>query len=105
MTRPIFRHPSFDKKVIWNIVSERVREARVKQTLTQDQLSGQLAIEGVALDRVAITKIESGLRCVFDYEVRALAYVLKVDIRWLLNIEERTGKGGSKAFVFDNPRQ
>lgn len=93
------------KKVIRNVVSERVREARVKQALTQDQLSGQLAIKGIALDRVAITKIESGFRCVFDYEVRALANVLKVDIRWLLNMEERTGKGGGKAIVSEKHRQ
>lgn len=78
------------EKVNRNIVGKRVRKARTsaKQPLTQDQLSGKLAAEGVGLDRVAITKIESGLRCVFDFEVRALATVLKVDVRWLLGIEK-----------------
>ncbi|MDZ4289020.1 MAG: hypothetical protein U0984_13720 [Prosthecobacter sp.] len=38
------------------------------------------------LDRVAITKIEGGTRCVFDFEVRALAQVLKVDPQWLLGM-------------------
>ena len=52
--------------------------------LTQDQLSGRLAAKGVSLDRVAITKIECGNRCVFDYEIPVLADVLKVDVRWLL---------------------
>lgn len=89
------------KKVNRNIVGERVRKARksAKQPLTQDQLSGKLAAEGVILDRVAITKVESGLRSVFDFEVRALAAVLKVDVRWLLGVEERTAKGGNKVRV------
>lgn len=95
------------QKVNRNIVGKRVREARTldKHPLTQDQLSGKLAIKGVILDRVAITKIESGLRCVFDFEVRALASVLKVDVRWLLGIEERAIKDGSKALGLGKSRQ
>lgn len=71
-------------------MGERVRKARTlrKQPLTQDQLSGKLAAVGVVLDRVAITKIESGFRSVFDFEVRGLAAVLKVDVRWLLGMKE-----------------
>jgi hypothetical protein len=73
-----------------NIVSERVKAARLRfdPPLTQDRLSGKLALDGVQLDRVAIAKIESGLRCAFDYEVRALAKVLDVDARWLLGIRD-----------------
>lgn len=73
-----------------NIVGTRVRKARMaaKQSLTQDQLSGKLASIGVSLDRVAITKIENGMRCVFDFEVCALAKVLAVDVRWLLGLEK-----------------
>lgn len=73
-----------------NIVSERVKVARLRfdPLLTQDQLSGKLAFEGVQLDRVAIAKIESGLRCAFDFEVRALAKILDVDARWLLGIRD-----------------
>jgi hypothetical protein len=52
--------------------------------LTQDQLSGRLAAKGLTLDRVAITKIESANRAVFDFELPILAEVLKVDLRWLL---------------------
>ena len=73
-----------------NIVGDRIREARTagKTPLTQDQLAGKLATKGVSLDRVAITKVECGLRCVYDFEVRALAEVLRVDVAWLLG----TGK-------------
>ena len=78
-----------------NIIGERLKEARLnfKPSLTQDQLSGRLAGEGIQLDRVAIAKIETGLRCAFDFEVRAFALILKVDVRWLLGMGARvTGK-------------
>ena len=69
-----------------------MREARhgLNPPLTQDQLSGKLATEGVQLDRVALAKIETGLRCAFDYEVKALAAALKVDANWLLGTALRT---------------
>lgn len=77
-----------------NIVGDRVREARqlFDPPLTQDQLSGRLAKEGIQLDRVALAKIESGLRCAFDYEVKALAGVLKVEAAWLLGITAQKPK-------------
>ena len=77
-----------------NIIGERVKEARQQFSppLTQDQLSGRLAKEGVQIDRVALAKIEIGLRCAFDFEVKALASVLKVDVNWLLGISDRNTK-------------
>ena len=73
-----------------NIIGGRVKSARLRfdPPLTQDQLSGRLAVDGVQLDRVTIAKVESGLRCAFDYEVRALAKILDVDARWLLGIRD-----------------
>jgi len=83
-----------------NIVGDRIREARTsgKTPLTQDQLAGKLAAKGVSLDRVAIAKVECGLRCVYDFEVRALAEVLRVEVAWLLGIgkQARLSKTGSK---------
>lgn len=77
-----------------NIIGDRIREARqlFEPPLTQDQLSGRLAKEGVQLDRVALAKVENGLRCAFDFEVKALAAVLKVDANWLLGIAARRPK-------------
>lgn len=81
-----------------NIIGERLREARqlFKPPLTQDQLSGRLAAEGTQLDRVAIAKIESGLRSAFDFEVRALALVLKVDVKWLLGMDAANKASANK---------
>ena len=84
---------------VWrNIVGKRVKEARLRfePPLTQDRLSGKLASRGIQLDRVALAKVETGLRCAFDFEVKALALVLKVDANWLLGIEGASGSGGSK---------
>ena len=74
-----------------NIIGDRIREARqiFDPPLTQDQLSGRLAKEGIQLDRVALAKVENGMRCAFDFEVKALAAVLKVDANWLLSIGGR----------------
>lgn len=69
-----------------NIVGGRVKEARLSRNppLTQDELSGQLAQLGVAIDRAGISKIETGVRYVLDYEVKALAKALGVPVNWLL---------------------
>ena len=70
-----------------NIIGKRVKQARLRRnpSLTKDELSGQLARLGVAIDRAGISKIEIGARCVLDYEVKALAKVLGVSAGWLLD--------------------
>lgn len=72
-----------------NIVGRRVAEARAtfEQALTQDALSGKLARLGIQLDRAAIAKIENNHRHVLDYELKALADVLGVEVNWLLGDE------------------
>lgn len=69
-----------------NIIGKRLAEARngLEPALTQDALSGKLARRGILLDRAAIAKIENNLRHVLDYELKALADVLGVDVNWLL---------------------
>lgn len=56
--------------------------------LTQDDLSGRLARLGIQLDRAAIAKIENDHRYVLDYELRALAHALGVEVAWLLGDEQ-----------------
>ena len=72
-----------------NIIGARVKQARLrhKPQLTQDALSGRIAVYGVHLDRAAISKIESGIRYVLDYELDALAQALDVTVDWLLHGE------------------
>ena len=78
-------------KIYWhegskNIIGKRVNEARLqsKPIITQADLSARLQTLGLKIDRVSISKIESGDRFVADYEIVALAKALKVSLDWLL---------------------
>jgi transcriptional regulator with XRE-family HTH domain len=68
-----------------NIVGRRVAEARnlLRPPITQDALSGKVAQLGIQLDRAAIAKIENNHRRVLDYELKALAAALGVQVTWL----------------------
>jgi transcriptional regulator with XRE-family HTH domain len=69
-----------------NIVGLRVREARLSYNpvLTQDELATKLRQLGFNIDRVGVSKIETGLRQIHDYEVVKLAEALEVSVSWLL---------------------
>jgi hypothetical protein len=69
-----------------NIAGARIRAARLrcKPLVTQEDLSGRLAIRGVQLGRVAITKIENGERYILDFEVKAFAEALRIPLEELL---------------------
>jgi transcriptional regulator with XRE-family HTH domain len=82
-----------------NVVSHQVRRARLALDVTQDELSGRLAKRQVFLDRVAITKVENGQRCVFDFELKGMAEALRVDVRWLLGMQETGGPSSKRGAV------
>ena len=73
-----------------NIIGGRVKQARLKcnPAVSQDDLAGKLAGQGVLLDRTAISRIENQSRYVMDYEATAIARALKVSVAWLFG--ERT---------------
>jgi arginine repressor len=52
--------------------------------MTQTDLMSQLNKHGVEITRTAVTKLETGFRCVRDYEVVALAKILKTTPQYLL---------------------
>lgn len=68
-----------------NILGKRVREARerIRPIVTQGDLAARLGILGIDLDRPSITRIESGKRYLRDYEIAAIARVLRVRVSWL----------------------
>ncbi|MHC1769410.1 MAG: helix-turn-helix domain-containing protein [Verrucomicrobiia bacterium] len=68
-----------------NIVGARVREARLRSVppVSQEDLAGRLAAQGISLDRSAVSRIEGQSRYLMDYEVAALARALKVSVAWL----------------------
>ena len=70
-----------------NICGERIREARLKQRLSQSDLAARVQVEGVIMERDSISRVEIGTRFVPDYEIPIFAKVLGVSVLWLLGIE------------------
>lgn len=71
-----------------NICGDRVREARVRRKLTQEELAAKLQVEGITIERDSVSRIEIGTRFVADFELVVLARVLKVDLKWLVSLDE-----------------
>ena len=70
-----------------NLCGDRIREARLKQRLSQSELSTKLQLKGITVERDTISRMESGSRFVADFEVVTIAEVLEVPILWLLGKE------------------
>ena len=61
----------------------RLARKRARPPITQTDLAARLQIQGLRLERVTISKIETGYREVTDVEAAAIAKVLGVTISWL----------------------
>lgn len=60
-----------------NISGPGIRRRRMARKLSQEQLAAKLQLAGLHhLDRVAVAKIESRIRSVFDWELSVIAGVL-----------------------------
>ena len=68
-----------------NIIGLRIRAAREKlePSVSQREFAARLAVRGLDLDRPTVTRIENGKRFLRDYEIKAIASVLKVSVSWL----------------------
>ena len=71
-----------------NVSGDRIREARLKRRLTQEDLAAKLQIEGVIMERDSVSRMEIGTRFVTDYELIVLSKVLGVSMQWLVGLEE-----------------
>ena len=67
-----------------NLCGNRIREARLRQRLSQYDLAARLQTQGILIEQDSISRIEIGTRFVADYEVKVLAKVLNVPLEWLL---------------------
>ena len=67
------------------MIGGKVRLARLqaKPPVSQDDLAGRLAGQGILIDRSAISRIEGQSRYVMDYEAAAIARALKVPLTFL----------------------
>jgi len=67
-----------------NLSGERIYQARTRKHLSQADLAAQMQVQGVIIEREAISKIETGNRFVSDYELMVFARVLGVTMDWLV---------------------
>lgn len=66
-----------------NISGDRIHQARTAKRLSQAELAARMQVNGVLIEREAISKIETGDRFVTDYELQTFAKVLDVSMEWL----------------------
>lgn len=74
----------YDYKGRKNLCGDRVREARVRNKITQADLAARLQVAGVIMERDSVSRIEIGTRFVTDYELSVFSDVLGVSVEWLL---------------------
>jgi transcriptional regulator with XRE-family HTH domain len=72
-----------------NISGDRIHQARTAKRLSQADLAAQMQVNGVIVEREAISKIETGDRFVTDYELMVFAKVLGVSVDWLLDDQNK----------------
>ena len=70
-----------------NISGSRIHQARKAMKLSQMDLAARMQINGVMVEREAISKIETGDRFVTDYELKILSQILGVTVDWLIENE------------------
>lgn len=66
-----------------NISGDRIHQARTTIRLSQADLAARMQVNGVAIEREAISKIETGDRFVTDYELLMFSKVFGVSMEWL----------------------
>lgn len=67
-----------------NVVSEAIREKRLKLRLSQSELAARMQTLGCQIDQQMISKIEHNTRFVTDYELVLFAKALKTTPEALL---------------------
>lgn len=73
-----------------NLIGKRLKLVRnsINPKVTQSALAARLQLQCINLDRVAISKIELGMRLVTDVELVALAKALDTTVMGLLGEEQ-----------------
>ena len=70
---------------VQNIVGDKIKKYRIEQKLSQKELSERLETYAVYICRGSISRIESHERTVTDFELRAMAKILKVSVEQLFD--------------------
>ena len=70
-----------------NMIGSRVKEARTKAGLSQQQLSEKMELLAVYTCPGSISRIENGQRAITDIEIDAISKVLNVSLDYLFDRE------------------
>ena len=70
-----------------NVSGERVKAARERAGISQEQLAAKLQLAGLSITQKAVSRIETGDRVVADYELQYLADALGTSVLYLLGME------------------
>lgn len=70
-----------------NICGKRIKEARIKNNMTQTDLAAKMQVNGIMIECNCISRMESGTRFIPDYELPIYAKILDVSVEWLLGME------------------
>ena len=65
-----------------------IRKQRTALGLSQEELAAKLQLAGLEMTQRAVSRIETGLRVVPDYELPFFANALGVSPLWLLGLGE-----------------
>lgn len=71
-----------------NISGSRIKAARIKNKMSQEELAAKMQLAGLQMGQMAISRIETGKRLVPDFELPILAEALGVSTDWLLGKEK-----------------
>ena len=81
-----------------NIVGPRIKALRLQQGLTQAMLAARCGMLGWDVGENVVTKIETQIRCVVDFELLCIAQALDARVEQLLPSNEKSKAGLKKLF-------
>lgn len=78
----------YDYQGKYNCSGIYIRKQRTALGLSQEELAAKLQLAGLEMTQRAVSRIETGLRVVPDYELPFFAGALGVSPLWLLGLGE-----------------
>lgn len=78
----------------YNASGAKIRKLREDAGLSQEQLAAKLQLAGLNLNQKAVSRIETGLRVVPDFELIYFSEILDVPVCKLLEKEEECKEQG-----------
>jgi len=73
-----------------NIVGRKIREARLSQKLSQEELAIKMQLRNIGFSQKVISRIEKQERFVAYYELLAFSEILKLDLYEMFSVPKET---------------